>query len=36
VFRKAGAAAIRAYGSEQSVFFDLKSVFDRTESDLRI
>ena len=36
VFRKAGAAAIRAYGSKQSVFFDLKSVFDRTESDLRI
>ncbi len=36
VFRRAGAAALRAYGSEQSVFFDLKSVFDRTESDLRI
>ncbi|UYV15737.1 Vi polysaccharide biosynthesis UDP-N-acetylglucosamine C-6 dehydrogenase TviB [Porphyrobacter sp. ULC335] len=35
-FRKAGAAAIRAYGAEQSVFFDLKSVFDRDESDLRI
>jgi UDP-N-acetyl-D-glucosamine/UDP-N-acetyl-D-galactosamine dehydrogenase len=35
-FRKAGAAAIRAYGAEQSVFFDLKSVFNRDESDLRI
>jgi len=36
VFRKAGAAAIRAYGSKDSVFFDLKSVFGRDESDLRI
>lgn len=35
-FRKAGAAAIRAYGGEQSVFCDLKSVFDRGESDLRV
>lgn len=35
-FREAGAAAIRAYGRERSVFFDLKSVFARDESDLRI
>lgn len=36
VFRNAGAAAIRAYGGEQSVFFDLKSAFDSAASDLRI
>jgi UDP-N-acetyl-D-glucosamine/UDP-N-acetyl-D-galactosamine dehydrogenase len=35
-FRHAGAAAIRAYGAEESVFFDLKSVFGREDSDLRI
>lgn len=35
-FRNAGAAEIRAYGGEQSVFCDLKSVFDRGESDLRV
>lgn len=35
-FREAGAAAIRGYGREGSVFFDLKSVFARDESDLRI
>lgn len=35
-FREAGAAAIRAYGREGAVFFDLKSVFARDESDLRI
>lgn len=35
-FRNAGAAAIRAYGAQQSVFFDLKSVFGREDSDLRI
>jgi UDP-N-acetyl-D-galactosamine dehydrogenase len=35
-FRAAGAAAIRGYGREDSVFFDLKSVFPREESDLRI
>ncbi len=35
-FRKAGPAAIRAFGAEQSIFFDLKSVFDCEDSDLRI
>jgi UDP-N-acetyl-D-galactosamine dehydrogenase len=35
-FRSAGAPVIRAYGGEHSVFFDLKSVFGRGESDLRI
>jgi UDP-N-acetyl-D-glucosamine/UDP-N-acetyl-D-galactosamine dehydrogenase len=35
-FLKAGHAAIRAFGAEQSIFFDLKSVFEPEDSDLRI
>lgn len=35
-FRKAGPAAIRAFGAERSIFFDLKSVFGSQDSDLRI
>ena len=35
-FRNAGPAAIRTLGTKHSVFFDLKSVFDREDSDLRI
>jgi UDP-N-acetyl-D-galactosamine dehydrogenase len=35
-FRKAGAAALHEFGRETHVFCDLKSVFDRNESDLRL
>ncbi|WP_319825149.1 Vi polysaccharide biosynthesis UDP-N-acetylglucosamine C-6 dehydrogenase TviB [Thalassovita sp.] len=35
-YRDLGAPAIRAYGAELSVFFDLKNVFDSTASDLRL
>ena len=35
-FRKEGAARLRAYGREVQVFCDLKSVFGRGESDLRL
>ncbi len=35
-FRAAGAAPLRAYGRKAHVFCDLKSVFDRSESDLRL
>lgn len=35
-FRDTGAAALRAYGHPAAVFCDLKSVFDRKDSDLRL
>ena len=35
-YREAGAAALRGYGSPGHVFCDLKSVFARGESDLRL
>jgi UDP-N-acetyl-D-galactosamine dehydrogenase len=35
-FRKAGAAAARAYGRTQHVLYDLKYVFSPEESDLRL
>ena len=35
-YREAGAAALRGYGRPAHVFFDLKSVFARDESDLRL
>lgn len=35
-FREAGAAALREYGRPGHVFFDLKSVFSRNHSDLRL
>lgn len=35
-YRDAGADAIRSYGREESVFCDLKSVFEKYESDLRL
>jgi len=35
-FADLGAESIRAFGRDPSIFFDLKSVFDRTESDLRL
>jgi len=35
-FRTGGPAAIRAYGRDTNLFFDIKSVFDITESDLRL
>ncbi len=35
-YRKAGAAALRGYGRPGHVFCDLKSVFARDESDLRL
>ncbi|MFU8778393.1 MAG: Vi polysaccharide biosynthesis UDP-N-acetylglucosamine C-6 dehydrogenase TviB [Roseovarius sp.] len=35
-FRSAGAAALRGYGRDHAVFCDLKSVFSREESDLRL
>ena len=31
-----GAAKLKAYGKESSVFYDLKSVFEKAESDLRL
>lgn len=36
VFREAGAKALRGYGRKGAVFFDLKSVFDAAESDLKL
>jgi UDP-N-acetyl-D-galactosamine dehydrogenase len=33
---KAGAAALRSYGAPDHVFCDLKSIFERDESDLRL
>jgi len=35
-YREAGAAALRGYGRPNHVFCDLKSVFARNESDLRL
>lgn len=35
-YRTGGLAALRAYGQEGHVFCDLKSVFGRDESDLRL
>lgn len=35
-FRMAGAAALRGYGREGHVFFDLKSLFAVADSDLRL
>lgn len=35
-FREWGAERIRAFGQRDSVFFDLKNVFDATASDLRL
>jgi len=35
-FKDMGAANIRALGAGTSVFFDLKNVFDLTQSDLRL
>lgn len=35
-YRDAGIADLRAYGREQHVFFDIKSVFSEAESDLRL
>jgi UDP-N-acetyl-D-galactosamine dehydrogenase len=35
-YREAGAAALRGYGRPGHVFCDLKSVFGREESDLRL
>ena len=35
-YREAGAAALRGYGRPGHVFCDLKSVFSRDESDLRL
>ena len=35
-YREAGAAVLRGYGSPGHVFCDLKSVFGREESDLRL
>jgi UDP-N-acetyl-D-galactosamine dehydrogenase len=35
-YREAGAAALRGYGQPGHVFCDLKSVFARDESDLRL
>jgi UDP-N-acetyl-D-galactosamine dehydrogenase len=35
-YREAGAASLRRYGRPGHVFCDLKSVFARDESDLRL
>ena len=35
-FANLGAESIRAFGRDPSIFFDLKSVFDLSESDLRL
>jgi len=35
-YRDAGATALRGYGGPDHVFCDLKSVFARDESDLRL
>jgi UDP-N-acetyl-D-galactosamine dehydrogenase len=36
VFTETGAAGLRAFGRPEHVFFDLKSVFDAAETDLRL
>ena len=35
-FKEMGIGKIRALGKERHVFYDLKYVFDSTESDLRL
>lgn len=35
-FREAGAHAARAYGKNESVFYDLKSAFPASETDMRL
>jgi UDP-N-acetyl-D-galactosamine dehydrogenase len=35
-YRDAGAATLRGFGRKGHIFFDLKSVFNREESDLRL
>ena len=35
-FIEAGANSIKSYGKSNAVFFDLKSVFDASNSDLRL
>ena len=35
-YRNGGVEKLRAYGSRQSVFYDVKSVFVSCESDLRL
>jgi UDP-N-acetyl-D-galactosamine dehydrogenase len=35
-YRDMGVAALRRYGTEEHVFFDLKNVFNSDESDLRL
>jgi len=35
-FRQAGAAALRRFGRQGHVFFDVKSVFEENDSDLRL
>lgn len=35
-YQAQGASALHAYGRNPHVFFDLKSVFPRDESDLRL
>jgi UDP-N-acetyl-D-glucosamine/UDP-N-acetyl-D-galactosamine dehydrogenase len=36
VFREQGVAELRRFGTAKHVFFDLKSVFSQSESDLRL
>ena len=36
IYRQAGANSLRSYGRDGHVFCDLKSVFKRSESDLRL
>ena len=36
IYREAGAIALRGYGGPDHVFCDLKSVFARDDSDLRL
>ena len=35
-FKQAGVAQLRALGRSAHIFYDIKSVFDRSESDLRV
>jgi len=35
-FREMGAAAIRSFGKPQNVFYDVKALFSKEESDLRL
>jgi UDP-N-acetyl-D-galactosamine dehydrogenase len=36
VFRSSGAAALRKYGRDRHILYDLKHIFDRQDSDLRL